>query len=346
MVLNNQFLIDLINSKSSAKVKKGEDFRCSDVFQNEWDIFCDISFDEYIKRQADPTFLSDIEEIGQNRTNVGIVIPDVTQLPIEKAKQLNGNAKIYIFNPEEERMSNNSYMFLSEYIEALQTLEDLMQQIDLSDPGELKKAKQIFTLLRKQYEHGFSNDSDVLTNVRRSQNIYGCLCLHKGVCRGGANTFRAMCSLANIKCRVLDIEIIDKGEPVIGHAFNEICINGEWGIVDVEQKKDNPEYSELFFCNEDVYEDFWKQKTYSYQKSSRGCTIIPTNVSASTREYIESLETADTIHQSSDNTGTENLRTLAMATIFENKVSIGEIQKVATGDKEFTREEGIDIGSV
>ena len=318
MKLYNSFLIKLINNQRSSNIQEGKEFNLEDIKENHiWDDFCTISYEDYIANQNDETFLKDISVLNINKVQIGLVIGDVSKLSSEKAEQLKGNLRIYIFNQQEEKMSNNSFFYLDEYVEARKKLDSLMSQIDISEPNKLKIAKQMFVLLRKQYTHGFPSSEDVLTGIRYSQNMYGCFCKNKGICRGGANTYRAMCSLANIPCKVINIFLYPE-EANSRHSLNQICINGEWGIVDVEQKKDTPEDTSLFFCSQDTYQSFWKDRGRYYEIFSNTIPMSPTNISVS-REYINSLDMKTEVNQGNpankQTEGKENFRTLALTEI-------------------------------
>lgn len=331
MVLHNDFLIGLINSQRSSNIVNGEEFNHKDVFSNIWDEFCIISYEDYLANQNDESFLTDITKLDVCNAKVGIVIRNVTELSAEKANKLNGKVRIYMFDSEEERMASHSYLHVDEYIKARKELDKLMTQVDLSELDKLKIAKQMYVLLRNQYEHAFPSTGDFLTDIRYSQNMYGCLCLHKGVCAGGANTFRAMCSLADIKCKKICINTLFSNNSEVGHALNQICVNGEWGIVDVEQKKEIPEDTSLFFCNEDDYEAHWRDKEATYTVNEFSCPLTPTNISVS-REYIDSLDSGiklatneTSAHQT---TGRENLRTLAVSEISSGKITVSNLENI------------------
>lgn len=184
MILYNSFLINLINSQKSSNIIEGEEFRSKDVFSNKWDDYCRISYEDYLANQNDESFIKDISTLDSSNAQIGLVIEDVSKLSAAEAEPILGKLRIYIYNQEQERMSNNNYLYANEYIKARNELDDLIKQIDLSEPNELKKAKQIFILLREQYEHDFPNTGNFLDGIRYSQNMYGCLCLHKGVCKG------------------------------------------------------------------------------------------------------------------------------------------------------------------
>lgn len=335
MILHNNYLINLINSQRHSNIVNGEEFNHNDVFSNKWDDFCMIPYEDYLANQNDSSFLEDITNLNTCNSKVGIVIKDVTELSAEKANQLNGNVRIYIFDPEEERMTSNSYSYVDEYVKARKELDNLMTQVDLNEPDKLKTAKQMYVLLRKQYEHGFPSTGDYFTDIRCSQNMYGCLCLHKGVCAGGANTFRAMCSLADIKCKKICINLLYSNGNEIGHALNQICVNGEWAIVDVEQKKENAEDTSLFFCGEDDYKLHWKGKEATYTASKCSCPLTPTNISIS-REHIDSLDigvkSAQNETSPHQTTGSESLRTFAISEISSGKITVNDLENAHLRD--------------
>lgn len=346
MVLYNKFLIDLINNKKSTNIVAGREFNHEDIKSIKWDDTYSMSYEDYLANQNEESFLGDMNELDKYNIHAGIVIPDVTELTVEKASKLTEKARIYIFNPEEEKMTSNGYFYAKEYVETRKKLDELMMQIDLSEPNELKKAKQIFTLLRKQYEHALPSTGNLLDDIRHSQNAHGCLCLAKGICAGGANSFRAMCSLANIKCRRIHLEVKLNNVTEMSHALNQICVGGEWGIVDVELFKDTPEGDDsLFFCSEDEYEKFWRDKldaTYTVMKNS--CPLMPTNISLS-REYIDSLG-IEKIQNSEDRvtsetTGNEQLRTLAVTEVSAGKITISNLEKASVlANTQVKKEEG------
>lgn len=333
MVLYNKFLINLINTMRHSNIVEGKEFDQKNVFSNKWDDICAISYEDYLACQNEQSFLADITTLanGGEQVQIGIIIGDVTELPIERAAKLSGKVRIYIYDPEEEKMASNSYFYLDEYIEAQKKLDELMAKVNLSEPDELKKAKQMYVLLRKEYEHAFPTTGDIFTNIRHSQNMYGCLCLKKGVCAGGSNTFRAMCTLGNIKCRTIIINVTYHDNNTFMHVLNQICINGEWGIVDVEQKKNTPEETSLFFCTEDDYITHWKNENATYEVHSLSSCLMPTHISL-TRAYIDSLEiesnsTLQSI-SSQQTTEGEELRTLAISEIASGGTTMGELTTV------------------
>lgn len=348
MVLYNKFLIDLINNKNnSANIVAGRAFTPEDIKSHEWDDTYAMSYEDYLANQKEETFLADMNKLDNENVHIGIVIPDVTALTVEKATKLTGKARIYIFNQEEERRTSNSYFYITEYIETRKKLDQLMAQIDLSDPDELKKAKQIFLLLRKQYIHEFPSTGNVLADLRHSQNAYGCLCLKKGVCAGGANSFRAMCSLANITCRKISINVkyINGGEMV--HALNQICVGGEWGIVDVELLKDTKEADDsCFFCSEEEYEKKWREQlsaTYTINKYS--CPLMPTNISIS-REDIDNLCKSEE-QITTTTTGSEQLRALTYTELSStNPLTLQNLAYATTLMTSNTQEEVIENDSI
>lgn len=328
MILHNKFLINLINTSLFSNIIEGEEFNSKEIFTNTWDNFCIISYEDYLDCQNDPSFLTDIAELDKVNAQVGIIIRNVTELTVEKAVELQGKGRIYILDPTEEKMTSNSYFYLDEYIKARKKLDQLMKQVDLSEPDELKRAQQIYVLLRKQYKHEFPlEENDVCTAIRYSQNMYGCLCLQKGVCAGGGQTFRAMCSLANIKCRTICIDLLFSDNYKLGHVFNQICVNEEWGIVDVEQNKNIPEDTSLFFCSENTYKTYWeKNQSATYTISKHSSSLMPTNISIS-RKIIDSLDNERCSTLKNTTTNVELLRTLAVTEVLSG-TTMDDLEKV------------------
>ena len=163
--------------------------------------------------------------------------------------------------------------------------------------------------------------------------MYGCFHCHEAICGGGAHTFRQMCVLANIDCKLINVAVIFLGEieRVLPHAANQICINGRWGIVDVEQLKENPEDTSLLFCNYDTYEEYWKKiRNVRIIPESGGNQIIPTNVDVS-REYIDSLDTLEVNQDVSHTfpTGIEQLRTLTITEITRDNITMDDMTKTS-----------------
>ena len=333
MILYNKFLINLINSQRSSNIVEGKEFDYNDVFSKKWDDYCKISYEDYLANQNDKSFLSDIDTLDKNRAQVGLVIENVSKLSAKEAEKIKGKLKIFTFDPEEERVSSNGYLYPNEYVESRKKLDDLITQIDLSEPDELKKAKQLFILLRKQYTHGIPATENILDGLRFSQTPYGCLILNKGVCRGGATTYRALCSLANIKSKLVNIIVTFPDGSIIRHALNQICINGEWGIVDVEQKKENPENITLFFCNQDIYRNHWEKAKDSYVIDPLGSPVMPTNVSLY-REYIDNLGKNDKMVPTDSSkylsSGNDDLKTLAINEIMSENVTLQDLEKTSS----------------
>lgn len=83
MILYNKFLINFINSQRFSNIVEGKEFDYNDVFSKKWDDYCKISYEDYLANQNDKSFLSDIDTLDKNRSQVGLVIENVSKLLVK-----------------------------------------------------------------------------------------------------------------------------------------------------------------------------------------------------------------------------------------------------------------------
>lgn len=152
--------------------------------------------------------------------------------------------------------------------------------------GEYEHALKIHDYIIEKCTYVIGED------MKYSSTAYGCLVEGKANCEGYAKAFNLLASDAGLKC-VLVTGTTDKGE---NHAWNQVCIDGEWYNVDVTW--DDSDISgelrrEYFLCND---EDFGKTHYPDNEFfESFACDAVENNYYVRNGLRAESFEEAEGI---------------------------------------------------
>ena len=191
------------------------------------------------------------EQLNKEFSNIDDIIKSIVETLNKKDK----NTIISI------RTSKNIY---SEIFSDFYTVEDLkkiikvigkfFENIDLNQSEEnlfMQMYVKLGMMIHYEYEAIIGKYKKNRLSTSRNLMI---LLKGKGVCVGYANTFKVLCDIAGIKCVVLSSK---KNKKYIGHAFNQVRINGIWYNIDLTWDSPN------IRCNRKLRNCLKSKKTFT-----------------------------------------------------------------------------------
>lgn len=122
------------------------------------------------------------------------------------------------------------------------------------ETSSYEKVKTIYEYICKNVSYDYSHIDD--KEYYLQYTAYSALINKKAVCQGFANLFYYLCLSAGVDCRI--ITGISHGE---NHAWNIVCINGEYYNVDSTWDSFNNE-KEYFLINDDSFKDHKTDEEY------------------------------------------------------------------------------------
>lgn len=122
---------------------------------------------------------------------------------------------------------------IDEYIKAV-GIEDLPQNIPNRDKVIFGRMCQLLSRITYDYS-AISDSKEIYRKKRTSRNLVGGLLEDTCVCAGYAEIIRNIFSACNIPCNFICGFRDDKDEGVVGHAWNQIRLDGIWYNFDFTQ---------------------------------------------------------------------------------------------------------------
>lgn len=130
--------------------------------------------------------------------------------------------------PEEEAKDPEEAALPAEKAEALSALSGTLFTDSMS---EYEKVRAIHDYLVTHVDYDYANlEAGTLPDT--AFTVEGALLLHSAVCEGYARAFSYLCRQAGIE-EVLVYGTADDGTGVETHAWNQVCVDGNWFNVDV-----------------------------------------------------------------------------------------------------------------
>lgn len=141
--------------------------------------------------------------------------------PVPEEQQEPSAPEEPVVDPEEASLS-------SEQAEALAALPDTIFTDSMS---EYEKVKAIHDYLVVHVDYDYANlEAGTLPDT--AFTVEGALLLHSAVCEGYARAFSYLCRQAGIEEQLV-YGTADDGTGVESHAWNQVCVDGNWYNIDV-----------------------------------------------------------------------------------------------------------------
>ncbi len=113
--------------------------------------------------------------------------------------------------------------------EILDRAEEVLEEIITPDMSDFDKELAVHDWIVYNCTYDTGNLSTLGSMTENSDNPYGALINGKSICTGYTTTFQLFMEMLGIECRSI-YATADGGEA---HAWNEVCLDGEWYCVDV-----------------------------------------------------------------------------------------------------------------
>lgn len=132
------------------------------------------------------------------------------------------------------KLSNNDYknreillkLFLSNDIYSIDEYKNIEEELYKLIDNNKDIYQRYYNIFKNIVTKARYNLKGLEEEVNENQNLIGILFKHEGVCEGFSKTLYQACSLANIKCIIVNGGPNKKVEG--GHMWNQVCINNTW----------------------------------------------------------------------------------------------------------------------